>query len=149
MRFLLVGVATGAVLLVAGPALAGKGGGVGDYHGSPLAKAAVSTAGLGEANPVAVNLSADPGRLVYGFQRDGVVYLQVNDLTGQVQLIVGNVGGTYFVLPAGKTAARVSLPGQRLPIPATAKRSEVYRGQDVVLVRYASMDGEIWSIESP
>ncbi len=142
----IIGVATGAAVLVAGPAFAG---GPGDYHGKPLAQAAVSTAGLGETSPVAADLSADPNWQVYGFQRDGVIYLQVNDLTGQVQLIVGNAGGAYFALPAGRTAARVSLPGQRIAVPADAVRSEVYRAQDVVLVRYRGTGGDIWSIEAP
>ncbi|MGO4555582.1 hypothetical protein AB4Y84_15420, partial [Stenotrophomonas sp. 2YAF22] len=97
-----------------------------------MASAAVSTAGLGETAPAAADISADPAWQVYAFQRDGVVYLQVNDLAGQVKVIIGNAGDAYFVLPAGKSAARVSLPGQRLTVPAAARRFEVYRAQDVV-----------------
>ncbi|WP_152593490.1 hypothetical protein [Stenotrophomonas maltophilia] len=148
VRSIFVGVVAGATLFAAAPVFASDRGG-GDYHGSPLASAAVSKAGLGETNPAAADISADPAWQVYAFQRDGMVYLQVNDLTGQVKLIIGNAAGAYFALPAGKSAALVSLPGQRLTVPSTAKRSEVYRAQDVVLVRYATADGDIWSIETP
>jgi hypothetical protein len=148
VRSMFFGVVTTAAVFVAAPVFASDRGG-GDYHGKPLASAAVSTAGLGETDPAAADISADPAWQVYAFQRDGVVYLQVNDLAGQVKVIIGNAGDAYFALPAGKSAARVSLPGQRLTVPASARRFEVYRAQDVVLVRYASTDGDIWSVEAP
>lgn len=99
--------------------------------------------------PLAVNLSQDPAWLLYGFQRDGVMYLQVNDLTGNVQLIIGNAGGTYFVLPAGSNPAKVSLPEQRIGVPAGAVRSQIYQASDFSLVRYRSGDEVVWSVEAP
>jgi len=148
VRSMIVGVVTSAAVFVAAPAFASDRGG-GDSHENPLAGAAFSGAGFGEPHPAAADISADPALQVYAFQRDGVVYLQVNDLAGQVKVIIGNAGDAYFALPAGKSAARVSLPGQRLTVPGAARRFEVYRAQDVVLVRYASSDGDIWSIEAP
>lgn len=129
------------MLLAVAPAYAG---GPSDFHGKPLA-----TAGLGQSAPLAVNLSQDPAWLLYGFQRDGVMYLQVNDLTGNVQLIIGNAGGTYFVLPAGSNPAKVSLPEQRIGVPAGAVRSQIYQSSDFSLVRYRSGDEVVWSVEAP
>lgn len=119
-------------------------GGPSDFHGKPLA-----TAGLGQSSPLAVNLSQDPAWLLYGFQRDGVTYLQVNDLVGNVQLIIGNAGGAYFVLPAGSNAAKVSLPEQRVSVPAGAVRTSIYQASDFSLVRFRSGDEVIWSVETP
>ncbi|WP_313419488.1 hypothetical protein [Stenotrophomonas sp.] len=129
------------MLLAVAPAYAG---GPSDFHGKPLA-----AAGLGQSAPLAVNLSQDPAWLLYGFQRDGVMYLQVNDLTGNVQLIIGNAGGTYFVLPAGSNPAKVSLPEQRIGVPAGAVRSQIYQSSDFSLVRYRSGDEVVWSVEAP
>ncbi len=41
-----------------------------------------ATSGLGEAMPDAIDLSSDPTWQVYEFERDGVRYVQVNDLSG-------------------------------------------------------------------
>ena len=40
-----------------------------DNHGVQLAKR-----GLGQSQPLALNLSQDPGWRLYGFQRDGITY---------------------------------------------------------------------------
>ncbi|CCP10780.1 hypothetical protein SMSKK35_1379 [Stenotrophomonas maltophilia SKK35] len=141
MRFSCFGTATGFLMLAAAPAIAG---GPSDFHGKPLA-----TAGLGQASPAAVNLSQDPSWQLYGFQRDGITYLQVNDLLGNVQLIIGNAGGAYWVLPAGDNLAKVSLPQQKIQIPAGASRSQIYSGSDFSLVRYRSGGEVIWSVETP
>ncbi|WP_313179718.1 hypothetical protein [Stenotrophomonas sp.] len=141
VRFLRSCAAGGIMLLAVAPAYAG---GPSDFHGKPLA-----TAGLGQSAPLAVNLSQDPAWLLYGFQRDGVTYLQVNDLMGNVQLIIGNAGGTYFVLPAGSNRAKVSLPEQRIGVPAGAVRSQIYQASDFSLVRYRSGDEVVWSVEAP
>jgi len=141
VRFSCFGAATAFLILAAAPAFAG---GPSDFHGKPLA-----TAGLGQASPAAINLSQDPSWQLFGFQRDGITYLQVNDLLGNVQLIIGNAGGTYWVLPAGNNAARVSLPQQQLQIPAGASRSQIYSGSDFSLVRYRSGSDVVWAVETP
>lgn len=69
-----------------------------DGNGIALAKS-----GMGESLPLAVNLSQDPNWLVYGFERDGISYYQVNDLAGQVRVIVGKIDDQFFTLPAGKS----------------------------------------------
>jgi len=115
-----------------------------DDHGIRLAKR-----GLGQANPVAVNLSQDANWLLYGFQRDGISYFQVNDLSGRVELIIGNAGDEFWVLPAGESLARVSLPGRELPLPGGAARTVVYRGSEFTLVRYGAGVDALWSVETP
>ncbi len=114
-----------------------------DDHGIRL-----SRQGLGEAFPATVNLSHDPAWQVYGFQRDGISYFQVNDLAGRVQVIIGNAGGVFWALPAGKAQIPVSLPGQPLPVPDNAIRSLVYRGNGFVLVRYSAGTSAVWAIET-
>ncbi|WP_045758350.1 hypothetical protein [Xanthomonas albilineans] len=69
-----------------------------------------TTVGLGESLPNTRNLSLDPAWRIYEFQRDGVTYLQINDLTGKVRAAVGNVSGALWVLPMGADVSRVSLP---------------------------------------
>lgn len=119
-------------------------GGPGDPHGTPKA-----TTGLGQTNPPSVNVSQSDAWAAYEFERDGIQYLQVNDSRGNVRAIIGGVGETFWTLPAGSAADRVSLPQQALSIPAGAPRTEVYRTADVVLAAYEVDGGIIWSIEAP
>lgn len=113
-----------------------------DNHGSPLAKR-----GLGQAQPLAANVSQDANWLVYGFEREGITYFQVNDLAGRVHVIIGNADGAFWVLPAGDVAAKVSLPAQRIKPPGNARRSEVYRGAEFSLVHYGNGSDAVWSVE--
>ncbi|RLK53208.1 hypothetical protein BCL79_2502 [Stenotrophomonas rhizophila] len=114
-----------------------------DGHGTPLARS-----GLGQAQPMAVNLSQDPNWLVYGFQRDGISYFQVNDLAGRVQLIIGNTDDVFWTLPAGDGRARVSLPTQYVQHPTSAPRIELYRGPNFSLVRYGQGGDAVWAVEA-
>ncbi|MBH1540735.1 hypothetical protein JY440_11890 [Stenotrophomonas maltophilia] len=116
----------------------------GDDHGIKMAGQ-----GLGQSIPQAQDLSVDPGWLVYGFERDGMDYFQVNDLAGHVHIVIGNAAGTFWVLPAGDPSAKVSLPEQRLPVPAKATRTVVYRAPAFTLVRYASGADVLWAVEAP
>ncbi|WP_258317486.1 hypothetical protein [Stenotrophomonas rhizophila] len=131
----------GAVVLAAIPMLAVAQS---DFHGSPLAQR-----GLGQSNPETLNLSEDPNWLVYGFERNGISYYQVNDLAGQVRVIVGKVDDQFFTLPAGKSPARTSLPSQRLVVPGNVVRREVYRRAEFALVAYGQGNDAIWSAEVP
>lgn len=115
-----------------------------DGNGIALAKS-----GMGESLPLAVNLSQDPNWLVYGFERDGISYYQVNDLAGQVRVIVGKIDDQFFTLPAGKSPAGTSLPSQRLVVPGNAVRREVYRRAEFALAVYGQGNDTIWSVEVP
>ncbi|WP_457318794.1 hypothetical protein [Stenotrophomonas sp. P5_B8] len=115
-----------------------------DPHGSQIA-----ARGLGETAPLALNISQDSTWRAYEFKRDGVWYLQVNDQAGSVRAIIGNIGDTFWTLPGGVDADRVSLPGNNLAIPAGAVREVVYRKPQMLLVAYNTAGGVIWSIEGP
>ncbi|WP_045758049.1 hypothetical protein [Xanthomonas albilineans] len=79
-------------------------------HGAP--KPPTMATGLGESAPKAPDLSLDPSWHIYEFQRDGVRYLQISDLTGTVRAAVGNISGMLWVLPMGVDVSRVSLPAK-------------------------------------
>ncbi|HDS1136622.1 TPA: hypothetical protein QDZ75_000612 [Stenotrophomonas maltophilia] len=106
-----------------------------------------ANAGLGESQPVAVNSSLDPAWFVYAFQRDGVTYYQVNDSAGQVVLIIANIDSTFWTLPAGSASVRVSLPSQRLVVPATARKRLVFQASDFSLILHGEGQAAIWSVE--
>ncbi len=134
-------------MMVAGPGLAQEAPMaccVGEPHWSPKA-----AAGLGDSAPLASNVSQSSRWGVYKFERGGFTYLQINDRTGKVRAIIGNEGTLFWALPAGGAADRVSLPGEVLPIPAGAKRAELYNNGRMVLAAYESAGGILWSVEAP
>jgi len=72
---------------------------------APLAAQATGPAsGLGQAWPNAPDVSASPRWHVYVFQRDGVRFVQVNDLNGRVLGAFATAGGQFLVLPMGSGA---------------------------------------------
>lgn len=112
----------------------------GNGHGVPKA-----ASGMGEAFPQAPDLAADAAWQVYEFERDGMRYLQVNDQYGKVRAAVGRIGGTFWVLPIGGDANRVSVPGDSVPAVPT---KSLYRANDVEVVLYRGADGDHWIIRS-
>lgn len=108
----------------------------------------MAKSGLGESLPLATDLSLNPNWRVYGFEREGINYYQVNDLSGQVVLIVANVEATFWTLPAGKRPAKVSLPAHRLTLPTKALRHVVFRNAEFSLVVHGDGVDAIWVIES-
>lgn len=87
--------------------------------------------GLGESFPIAVNQSMDAAWQVYEFERDGIRYMQINDSTGDVRAAVGRIGETLWVLPIGRDADRVLMPGDALP---TGSTRVVVRTNEVEIV---------------
>ncbi|RDS80912.1 hypothetical protein DWU98_13145 [Dyella monticola] len=67
-----------------------------------------SATGLGQAWPNAADVSASPNWHVYVFVLNGVKYIQVNDLNGNVIGAVGTAGGQFITLPIGRFAQYVS-----------------------------------------
>jgi hypothetical protein len=110
-------------------------------HGAPKA-----TSGLGESNPSASDLATDPDWQVYGFERDGIRYYQVNDNTGTVRTAVGTIGGTFWTLPIGTDADRVLLTGATAP---SCTRKTLYVGNDVRIdLCQTSSSGNYWIVEN-
>lgn len=99
--------------------------------------------GLGESFPDAVDLATDPTWQVYEFERDGVRYVQVNDLTGAVRAAAGRIGGTAWVMPIGTDADRVAVPGDTTPAGVPIL---LYRGADVEVVRYQDGSQTRWLV---
>jgi hypothetical protein len=73
-----------------------------------FAQSSSQSSGLGQAWPNAVDMSASPNWHVYVFWRDGVKYVQINDLGGNVLAAIGTAHGTTIVLPVGVDAENVS-----------------------------------------
>ncbi|HUB92177.1 MAG TPA: hypothetical protein VMA74_20805 [Dyella sp.] len=65
--------------------------------------------GLGQAWPNAPDVSASAHYHVYRFERDGVAYIQVNDLQGQVRAAVATTQNATFALPIGMDAQHVAI----------------------------------------
>lgn len=115
-----------------------------DDHGIKLA-----AQGLGQAHPSAVSMSHDPNWVVYGFERDGISYYQVNDLAGRVHVVVGRAGDMFWALPAGDVPFRASLPSRRVSLPDGATGAVVLRQPEFSILRYEASGDAVWSIEVP
>lgn len=102
--------------------------------------------GLGDAYPPAMDLASDPQWQIYEFERDGVRYVQINDANGAVRAAAGRIAGTFWVMPIGSDADRVSLPDDALP---TGRARVLYRGRDVEVVLFEDEARPRWMIRTP
>ncbi|GGA47070.1 hypothetical protein [Dyella nitratireducens] len=104
---------------------------------SGLAVAAEPAAtGLGQAWPNAVDVSLSPHWHVYVFVMNGVKYVQVNDIDGNVVGAVGTAGGQFITLPIGEDSQYVSTPQQRAANTSSTKAATpttIYRDSSTVL----------------
>ncbi|MGA0586366.1 hypothetical protein ACO2Q2_04420 [Dyella sp. KRB-257] len=66
------------------------------------------SSGLGQSWPNATDVSANPHWHVYVFEKDGVRYVQVNDINGGVHAAIATAGGQVLVLPIGTDAQNVT-----------------------------------------
>ena len=76
------------------------------FSASVLAQAPAT--GLGQAWPNATDVSASPHYHVYVFVRDGIHYVQINDLNGTVLAAVAVADNVVLVLPVGIDAPYVT-----------------------------------------
>lgn len=112
-----------------------------DGHTAPKA-----ATGLGDAHPPSTDLASDPKWQVYEFERDGVRYVQINDANGVVRAAAGRIAGTFWVMPIGNDADRVSLPDDALP---AGHARVLYRGRDVEVVLVEDEARPRWVIRTP
>lgn len=105
--------------------------------------------GLGNSAPDAPDLSLSPGWHVYGFERDGAEYIQINDVAGAVHLVIGKMGGDFWALPAGASEVPIALPHQVIPPPADASRVLVYENPEFKLHHHQGVEDSLWSVETP
>ncbi|MGV7186969.1 hypothetical protein [Xanthomonas phaseoli] len=105
-----------------------------------------ASTGLGSSYPQARDLSQLSTARVYVFQREGISYLQINDLTGQARTAIGWVENTRWVLPIGADADRTVI----LPVgsPTPADTLLVYEADDVTVRLQNTSGGNTWLIVS-
>jgi hypothetical protein len=79
---------------------------------APALAAGPSGTGLGQAWPNAPDVSTSSHWHVYVFTSNGIRYVQVNDLAGNVRGAFAAAHGQFLVLPMGRDASRVWTPHQ-------------------------------------
>lgn len=132
--------------LIASPLVSANCGCPSDKNGTPQPPPPPPSTGLGQAFPVSTDLAADPKWQIYQFERDGVRYVQINDWKGQVRAAVGRIDGTFWVLPLGSDADRVSIQGDVTP---KGQAKVLYRGSDIEVVQYRDGNRDSWLIRAP
>lgn len=111
---------------------------------SGLAVAAEPAAtGLGQAWPNAVDVSLSPHWHVYVFVMNGVKYVQVNDINGNVIGAVGTAGGQFITLPIGEDSQYVSTQqhAAKTSSIATATPTTVYRDSSTIVTATPQSNG--------
>lgn len=102
------------------------------------AQDAVSATGLGQAWPNAPDVSRSAHYHVYRFERDGMTYIQVNDLQGKVLGAVAATQGATFALPIGAEAHNVKIGADRAPTDLT---EVVYQDDGLTVMAAPQGDG--------
>ncbi|GLQ96598.1 hypothetical protein [Dyella mobilis] len=97
--------------------------------------------GLGQAWPNAQDVSASPHYHVYVFVRDGIRYVQVNDLNGTVRGAVAVANHVVLVLPVGIDAGHVTTSSSASPKAASAQT--VYDDGATQIVASPASDGSL------
>lgn len=106
-----------------------------------LAANSVPSSGLGQSWPNATDVSASPHWHVYVFQRNGVRYVQINDLGGKVRAAFATASGSFLTLPVGSDAARVATPDEPLAVSGSTAGDIVYQDSTVRVLVAPQADG--------
>lgn len=106
-----------------------------------MAATGLPSTGLGQSWPNATDVSASPHWHVYLFQRDGVRYVQINDLNGTVRAAIGTAGGSFLTLPLGSDAAQVATPSEPLAVTGNTVGDIVYQDSAVKVLVAPQADG--------
>lgn len=101
----------------------------------------VPSTGLGQSWPNATDVSASPHWHVYLFQRDGVRYVQINDLNGKVRAAFAAASDTFLTLPIGSDAAGVATPSEPLAATGNTAGDIVYQDNAVKVLVAPQADG--------
>jgi hypothetical protein len=110
-----------------------------------------SATGLGQAWPNSPDVSASPQWHVYVFTRDGIRYIQINDLGGNVLAAFATANGQFLVLPVGRDAQHVSTPQHPLAATNTASAhgEKVYLDASTQITVLTGSDGSlVWMAQS-
>jgi hypothetical protein len=114
---------------------------------SSAAWSATPATGLGQAWPSATDVSLSPHYHVYRFVRDGIQYIQVNDLGGTVHAAIAAANGTVLVLPIGVDAAQAKSTATGTTAPSTAET--VYQDANVTVSATPQTDGSVQVLATP
>jgi hypothetical protein len=114
---------------------------------SSTAIAEAPSTGLGQAWPNTADVSLSPHYHAYVFDLDGIRYIQINDINGNVLGGIGTSAGEFIALPMGRFARLVSTP-QRVANSPNNGRSmpagspiTVYNDDTTVLTATPMSDG--------
>lgn len=99
--------------------------------------------GLGQSWPNAPDVSASPNWHVYVFERDGVRFIQVNDLNGTVRGAIATANGEFIALPVGADAERIDTSQQPVASSQQAPGETVYRDNAVQLQLTPQSNGDV------
>jgi hypothetical protein len=108
-----------------------------------VAAAEPPATGLGQAWPNATDVSASPNWHVYVFVLNGIKYVQVNDLNGNVIGAIGTAGGQFITLPVGQSHY-VSTPQQRAARASSVRAADpttVYNDGSTVITATPQSNG--------
>ncbi|GLQ93539.1 hypothetical protein [Dyella acidisoli] len=98
--------------------------------------------GLGQSWPNATDVSVSPHYHVYVFVRDGIRYIQVNDLNGTVRAAVAMADHVVLVLPVGVDAPYVTT--RQAQVPDTSTNTEtVYRDSSTRITATPTSTGAV------
>jgi hypothetical protein len=106
-----------------------------------LAADGASATGLGQSWPSTTDVSASPRWHVYVFERNGIRYIQINDLSGKVRAAFATSSGNFLALPIGVDAARLATPQEPLQVPASTAGDIVYQDASVRVLVAPQADG--------
>lgn len=106
-----------------------------------MAATGLPSTGLGQSWPNTTDVSASPHWHVYLFQRDGVRYVQINDLNGTVRAAIGTAGGSFLTLPLGSDAAQVATPSEPLAVTGNTAGDIAYQDSSVKVLVAPQADG--------
>jgi hypothetical protein len=105
--------------------------------------------GLGQAWPNAADVSVSPHYHVYRFVRDGIQYIQVNDLGGTVHAAIAAANGTVLVLPIGVDAAKAKSATAGTAAIASSMTETVYQDTNVSVSAIPQSDGSVQILATP
>jgi len=86
-------------------------------------------------------VSASPHWHVYLFERNGVRYVQINDLNGKVRAAFAAASGSFLTLPVGSDAAQVATPSEPQAATGNTKGDIVYQDGSLKVLVAPQADG--------
>ncbi|WP_147292887.1 hypothetical protein [Dyella psychrodurans] len=107
--------------------------------------------GLGQAWPNATDVSVSPHYHVYIFVRDGIRYIQVNDLNGTVRGAIAVADHVVLVLPVGVDASSVvtSASQTNTQVPSVSTGETVYHDSSIQIDATPQSTGAVQLLVTP